>query len=135
MRETGFIQSLFSHKDQIQLESPEYFTVILLQATLNMQIKCVVNMTKSSTFKLLFVFSSIYFLFQYARYNLCRDPTTYFFDPTRAYSPGYTAQRREEASSFTKNRALLSFQRLSNDTAPKLCIGIASVARESVNHL
>jgi hypothetical protein len=30
---------------------------------------------------------------------------------------------------------LLLFKRLSNDTAPKLCIGISSVAREWVNYL
>jgi hypothetical protein len=101
-----------------------------------MQLKSVVSMMKSSTFRLFFVLSSIYFfLFQYARYTFYRDPTSYFFDPVRAYAPGYTAQRREEASSFTQNRALVSFKRLSNDTAPKLCIGIASVARQGDNYL
>ena len=75
------------------------------------------------------------FLLQYCRASSYDDPTSYFFNPTKAFAPGYSAQRQEEASSFLGNSSNLPFKRIVNTETPKLCIGIATVARENVSYL
>jgi hypothetical protein len=85
-----------------------------------------------------FLFSFLlfyFFLFQYCRTTYYADPTSYFFDPKRAYSPGYSARRRDEAAAFIQQESDVPSRRLINDTQPKLCIGIASIAREGVHYL
>lgn len=76
-----------------------------------------------------------FFLFQYCRISYYRDPTSYFFNPQRAYAPGYSAQRKDEAAAFVEEELNLPHTRGSNDTTPKLCVGIGSIAREGVQYL
>ena len=76
-----------------------------------------------------------FFLFQYCRVSYYRDPTSYFFNPTRAYAPGYSERRKEQAAAFVQDELNLPNKRLSSDTTPKLCVGIASIAREGVHYL
>jgi hypothetical protein len=98
----------------------------------------VVDMTlrllTGSHFILLFLLSYL-FLFQYCRVSYYRDPTSYFFDPNRAYAPGYSDQRKDEAVAFVQDELNLPSRRLWNDTPPRLCVGIASIAREGVQYL
>jgi hypothetical protein len=94
------------------------------------------NMKKISDYNFLFLLLLFYFfLFQYCRTTYYADPTSYFFDPKRAYSPGYSARRRDEAAAFIQQKSDVPSRRLINDTQPKLCIGIASIAREGVHYL
>lgn len=74
-------------------------------------------------------------LFQYCRVSFFRDPTSYFFDPERAYAPGYSEHRKEEAAAFVEEDLKYPNRRLPSDTPPKLCVGIASVAREGAQYL
>lgn len=76
-----------------------------------------------------------FFLFQYCRISCYRDPTSYFFDPTRAYATGYSDRRKDEAAAFVQDGLHLPTRRLSSDATPKMCVGIASIAREGVNYL
>ena len=81
------------------------------------------------------LFILYFFLYQYARISFYADPTSYFFNPLKAFKPGYSTQRQEEAAAFIGTNSNLPFKRLTNDTKPKLCIGIASIAREGINYL
>jgi hypothetical protein len=74
-------------------------------------------------------------LFQYCRLSFFRDPTSYFFDPERAYAPGYSEHRKAEAATFVEEDLKFPNRRLSSDTPPRLCVGIASVAREGAQYL
>ena len=76
-----------------------------------------------------------FFLFEYCRVSYYRDPTSYFFDPERAYAPGYSERRKDEAATFVQEDLDLPDRRLSNDSPPKLCVGITSIAREGVQYL
>jgi len=94
------------------------------------------SVKRSCTCKLYVVLLCIFFLlYQYARASFYADPTSYFFNPAKAYRPGYSDKRQVEASAFLANDANLPFKRPATDTSPKLCIGIASIAREGANYL
>ena len=89
-----------------------------------------------TSYHFFFLFLLCYFLlFQYCRSSYYRDPTSYFFDPERAYAPGYSERRKEEAATFVLEDLDHPNIRLSNDSPPKLCVGIASIAREGVQYL
>ncbi|CAG8096656.1 unnamed protein product [Penicillium nalgiovense] len=74
-------------------------------------------------------------LIMVARRQSSRDPTSIFFDPTKAYDPVYSAIRLEQAASF--------IDAASNDTEPqipqgprqpKFCLGIATIARKGARY-
>jgi hypothetical protein len=65
----------------------------------------------------------------YCRFAYYRDPTSAFFDPTRAYERGYSLIRQREAEIFIADAAEEPFLRSDNTTTPSLCVGIATVAR------
>ncbi|KAJ9649471.1 hypothetical protein H2199_000246 [Coniosporium tulheliwenetii] len=71
----------------------------------------------------------------YIRHYTYRDPTSVFFDYTRAYEPAYSAIRQRQADSFID--AAGTTRPFSNSTATSgkaLCVGIASVARENARY-
>lgn len=71
----------------------------------------------------------IYFLAkQYAQANFYRDPTSQYFDPSRAYNRMYTAVRSAQADAFVNASATRPFHRTVS-TPPYLCIGMLTVAR------
>jgi hypothetical protein len=89
-----------------------------------------------TSYHFILLFLLCYFsLFQYCRISYYRDPTSYFFDATRAYAPGYSDRRKNEAAAFVQDELHLPRRRLSSDATPKLCVGIASIAREGVQYL
>lgn len=86
-------------------------------------------MTRGLVVIALTCFSIFYLsLIQYCRYVDFRDPTSYFFDPTRAYTHIYSAERIKEADAFIESANLLTSQKLSQQS-PVMCIGVATVAR------
>lgn len=102
-------------------------------------------------YRLTFVFLVTYFfLIRYCRLHFFRDPTSLFFDPARAYNPIYSAQRRVEADSYINDisRALnlsgttVAHLRVANANVsedpgsprPKLCIGLATIARKEEHY-
>lgn len=58
-----------------------------------------------------------------------RDPTSLFFDPSKAYEREYSSFRQHQAERFIDSAALAPFVRSDNTTQPPLCVGIATVAR------
>ena len=76
-----------------------------------------------------------FILYQYCRLNFYADPTSYFFNPAKAFAPGYSAQRQEEASAFLEHTPNFPFRRRHQETNPKICIGITTIAREGANYL
>jgi hypothetical protein len=71
----------------------------------------------------------IYFLSkQYAQASFYRDPTSQYFDPSRAYNHMYTTVRSAQADAFINASATKPFHRTVS-TNPYLCIGMLTVAR------
>ena len=68
-------------------------------------------------------------LIRYCSKAFYRDPTSAFFDPVRGYEPRYSAERQNDADNFIRNANLTTFVR-TEPKDPKMCIGIATVARE-----
>lgn len=71
---------------------------------------------------------------QYCRLNYYRDPTSFFFDPQRAYVQGYSSVRRQEADTFIESATTATFNKTRASSTPKLCVGIASVARHGARY-
>lgn len=71
---------------------------------------------------------------QYGRLAYYRDPTSLFFDPQRGYQQGYSTVRRQEADTFIESASKPTFNRTVASPTPKLCIGIASVARDGARY-
>lgn len=77
---------------------------------------------------LIFPFFLYYIAKQYARVNFYRDPTSQYFDSSRAYDRMYTAVRTAQADAFINGSATHTFHRTVS-TPPYLCIGMLTVAR------
>ncbi len=60
-----------------------------------------------------------------------RDPTSVFFDPSRAYEPRYSRIRRQEADCFIELSNNQTFRRKSNVKNPLICIAMLTIARPS----
>lgn len=70
-----------------------------------------------------------------ARRQSSRDPSSIFFDPTKAYDPVYSAIRLEQAASFidkANNATESQIQR--GPRQPKFCLGIATIARKGASY-
>jgi hypothetical protein len=66
----------------------------------------------------------------YAKSHYYRDPTSKFFDPSRAYEPRYSTLRRHEADTFIDVSVTKPFLR-SSKNPPFLCAGMLTIARPS----
>ena len=75
------------------------------------------------------------FLTQYLRHANYRDPTSYFFDPIRAFEREYSAIRIKEADTFIKCANLLSVGPEPGQDPPILCIGVATVKRREEQYV
>ena len=80
----------------------------------------------SSFLAFLFVYVA---LIHYCRQAYYRDPTSAFFDPVRGYEQRYSLKRQDDADTFIRNANLTTFVQTTPQD-PKMCIGIATVARE-----
>jgi hypothetical protein len=89
-----------------------------------------------SPVKILAGFSIFYlFLIQYCRHANYRDPTSYFFDPTRAYERMYSADRIREADAFIRSAELLSAGPKPAQQTPVVCVGVATVTRRGEQYV
>lgn len=85
-------------------------------------------------------FAFIGFLFIYvALIRYCsnayyRDPTSAFFDPVRGYERLYSLGRQDDAKSFIHNANVSSFPQITPKEV-KMCIGIATIAREGEQYV
>ena len=58
-----------------------------------------------------------------------RDPTSAFFNPISGYESRYSAKRQNDADAFIRSANLTTFVQTTPQD-PKICVGIATVARE-----
>ena len=68
-------------------------------------------------------------LIHYCSQAYYRDPTSAFFDPVRGYESRYSAERQNDADTFIRNANLTTYVQIAPQD-PKMCIGIATVARD-----
>lgn len=68
-------------------------------------------------------------LLRYCSQAYYRDPTSAFFDPVRGYEPRYSAGRQNDADTFIRTANLTTYVQTPPQD-PKMCIGIATIARE-----
>jgi hypothetical protein len=86
--------------------------------------------------KVLVYFSIFYLcLVQYLRYANYRDPTSYFFDPSRAYQRIYSTDRINEADAFIKLAELVPSDLPPSNGKPVMCIGVATVKRRGEQYV
>ena len=71
---------------------------------------------------------------RYCRHAYYRDPTSFFLDPDRAYERRYSSLRQNDAKTFIHNANSTTFPR-SEPKKLKMCIGIATVAREGEQYV
>lgn len=89
----------------------------------------------SSTLILLILSASYILSFQHFRSASFRDPTSYFFDPGRAYQKLYSAKRIVEAEAFLKEaRDVVPIDRVKSEV-PLVCVGIATVNRRGEQYV
>ena len=68
-------------------------------------------------------------LIHYCRQAYYQDPTSAFFDSARGYEPRYSAERQNDADNFIRDANLTTYVQTAPKD-PKMCLGIATVARE-----
>ncbi|PWY75697.1 integral membrane protein [Aspergillus eucalypticola CBS 122712] len=72
----------------------------------------------------------------YYRSTSHRDPTSFFFDPSRAYEKRYSAHRIQEAKSFlTTAGDFPSAAKPSGNTQATICVGIVTVRRRKEQYV
>ncbi|RDH35020.1 integral membrane protein [Aspergillus welwitschiae] len=100
---------------------------------------CTLILSNSHTCYLVLVFVFLYGLaINLARLTCWRDPTSAFFAEDQAYKPMYSVLRTEQANALVQhansNTPPIQFQTKAS-THPKVCVGIASVARKGADYL
>ncbi len=81
-------------------------------------------------------FALIYLtLIRYCSITFYRDPTSAFFDPVRGYARQYSLTRQIQADAFIEKSNNSPGSRAQLKGPPKLCIGIATVARENEQYI
>ncbi len=74
-------------------------------------------------------------LIQLCRHAFYRDPTSAFFDPSRAYEHVYSRQRQQQADDFIKAANSSASQYPHGDPHPTMCLGIATVERSGEQYV
>ena len=94
------------------------------------------NASPKSPSSILFLFFLIFYLtlIHYCRTHYYGDPTSFFFDPARGYQRYYSIVRQRQADAFID---AASSQPSSNTLKkdPKICLGIATVARDNEQYV
>jgi hypothetical protein len=81
------------------------------------------------------IFTLLYALaILYCRHAYYRDPTSYFFDPVHGYDKKYSVTREEQALNFIESANALN-EVHSPPAEPKLCLGVATVARPDKQYI
>ncbi|KAL8806419.1 MAG: hypothetical protein Q9182_001334 [Xanthomendoza sp. 2 TL-2023] len=87
----------------------------------------------------LLIFLFLYLLLgQYCRYAFYRDPTSAFFDPSRAYEHIYSLQRQRQADAFIQAANSSSHAKNGSQVprpATTMCLGIATVERPGEQYI
>lgn len=83
-----------------------------------------------STRIITYIFLAIYIVsFLYCRNISYRDPTSFFFDPSRAYERHYSTNRIKETDAFLARASEMTTPVRQDDEVPTICLGIVTVRR------
>lgn len=90
-----------------------------------------------STTSLLFCTFSLLYLpaLRYYHFASYRDPTSYFFDPLRAYERRYSSTRIAEAEEFLRGAGATHQPTRPENWTPTICVGIATVRRRGEQYV
>ncbi|KAJ5114073.1 hypothetical protein N7456_002607 [Penicillium angulare] len=92
--------------------------------------------SSSTTSRIFWTFSFIYILsFGYYHFASSRDPTSYFFDPLRAYERRYSLTRISEADGFMQDVNTIQKPIRPENWTPTICLGIATVRRRKEQYV
>jgi len=69
--------------------------------------------------------------YQYFRFGSSRDPTSYFFNAATGYERRYSLHREQQAYDFIRSANTSSTTSVHSEGDPFMCIGVATVARQS----
>lgn len=90
----------------------------------------------SNTGLLICTFAILYLLsIRHYKIASYRDPTSYFFDPLRAYERRYSSTRIGEAEDFLSNAGNMRKIIRPEHSAPVICVGIATVPRRGQQYV
>ncbi|RMZ75820.1 hypothetical protein DV737_g5126, partial [Chaetothyriales sp. CBS 132003] len=82
------------------------------------------------------IFAIFYLFILWNLHFICaRDPTSFFFDAGRAYEKEYSLKRIEEAERCLQDANRLGRPERSAGQVPKLCVGVATVARRGEQYV
>lgn len=78
--------------------------------------------------------TAYYFAIGYTRRHSYRDPSSVFFDDVHGYDKIYSLQREKQAAAFIQ---LANEEKVAHttSTAPKLCVGVATVSRPAEQYI
>ncbi|OAP65657.1 hypothetical protein AYL99_01629 [Fonsecaea erecta] len=71
----------------------------------------------------------------YCRSTSYRDPSSVFFDPSRAYGHQYSAHRAAQAEEYITSISRSGRHKVDHDEPPLICLGIATVARRGTQYV
>ncbi|OQE73310.1 hypothetical protein PENNAL_c0089G00238 [Penicillium nalgiovense] len=92
--------------------------------------------SRSTTGLLFYTFSLLYLLsLGYYHFASYRDPTSYFFNPLRAYERRYTSTRITEAEEFLRDAVPIDQPTRPENGVPTICVGIATVRRRGEQYV
>lgn len=93
------------------------------------------TLSRSNNFWILLCYFGWYLaMYHYCSYSYSRDPTSFFFDPSKGYKRVYSLQRQRQADEFIKV-ANFSTRVPNPHPSPSICLGIATVARPESQYI
>ncbi|KAL9602023.1 MAG: hypothetical protein Q9219_002132 [cf. Caloplaca sp. 3 TL-2023] len=90
---------------------------------------------RSTNFWIVLCYTACYLaIYQYCRYAYSRDPTSFFFNPSKGYQRVYSLERERQADLFI-NAANQTINEPIPQSDPKICLGIATIARAEEQYI
>lgn len=84
----------------------------------------------STTFRILLFSTITWFIsFLYLTKTSVRDPTSYFFDPSKGYERSYSLIREKQAYAFVESANRSDSSSTPASPSPSMCVGVATVKR------
>jgi hypothetical protein len=94
------------------------------------------RISRSTTGILFYIFSLLYLLsLAYYHFASYRDPTSYFFNPLRAFERRYSSRRITEAEEFLRVAGTIDQPTRLQNGVPTICVGIATVRRRGEQYV
>lgn len=93
------------------------------------------NVVRSVNFWIVVGYSLLFLiLYQYCRVAYNRDPTSYFFEPSKGYAKSYSLRRERQAQAFIESHNGTANANPSSKH-PSICVGLATIARSGEQYI